>query len=49
MAAAVIDVELVDRLVEQADAEGAELLGPGGLLTDLTPPGARAGDGRRTD
>lgn len=36
LAAAVIDDELVDRLVEQADAEGAELLGPGGLLTDLT-------------
>jgi transposase-like protein len=32
----VIDDELVDRLLEQADAEGAELLGPEGLLTDLT-------------
>jgi putative transposase len=32
----VIDDELVDRLMAQADAEGAELLGPDGLLTDLT-------------
>jgi len=36
LAAAVIDDELVDRLVAQADAEDVELLGPGGLLTDLT-------------
>lgn len=36
LAAAVIDDELVDRLVAQADAEDLELLGPGGLLSDLT-------------
>lgn len=36
LAADVIDDELVDRLMAQADAEGAELLGPNGLLTDLT-------------
>ena len=32
----VIDDELVEKLLSQADAEGAELLGPEGLLTDLT-------------
>jgi transposase-like protein len=36
LAREVIDDELVDRLLAQADAEGAELLGPDGLLTDLT-------------
>lgn len=36
LAADVIDDELVERLMAQADAEGAELLGPNGLLTDLT-------------
>jgi transposase-like protein len=36
LAGAVIDDELVDRLVAQADAEDVELLGPGGLLSDLT-------------
>jgi transposase-like protein len=36
LAADVIDDELVDRLLTQADADGAELLGPDGLLTDLT-------------
>ena len=32
----VIDDELVDRLVAQVDAEGLELLGPEGVLTELT-------------
>jgi putative transposase len=32
----VIDDELVEKLLAQADADGAELLGPEGLLTDLT-------------
>jgi transposase-like protein len=36
LAGAVIDDELVDRLVAQADAGDVELLGPGGLLSDLT-------------
>lgn len=36
LAREVIDDELVERLMAQADAEGAELLGPDGLLTDLT-------------
>jgi transposase-like protein len=36
LASDVIDDELVDRLLAQADADGAELLGPEGLLTDLT-------------
>jgi len=36
LAREVIDDELVDRLLAQADAEGAELLGPEGVLTDLT-------------
>ena len=31
-----IDDELVDRLVAQVDAEGLELLGPEGVLTELT-------------
>lgn len=33
---AVIDDELVDRLMAQVDAEGLELLGPDGVLTELT-------------
>jgi putative transposase len=32
----VIDDELVDRLMAQVDAEGLELLGPEGVLTELT-------------
>jgi len=32
----VIDDELVDRLMAQVDAEGLELLGPDGVLTELT-------------
>ena len=36
LATSVIDDEMVERLVAQADAEGAELLGPEGLLGDLT-------------
>lgn len=36
LAAAVIDDELVERLVAQADAGDVALLGPGGLLSDLT-------------
>ena len=32
----VIDDELVDRLMVQVDAEGLELLGPEGVLTELT-------------
>ena len=32
----VIDDELVDRLMEQVDAEGLDLLGPDGVLTELT-------------
>lgn len=36
LASAVIDDEMVDRLVAQADAEEVELLGPEGLLSDLT-------------
>lgn len=31
-----IDDELVDRLMAQVDAEGLELLGPEGVLADLT-------------
>jgi hypothetical protein len=33
---AVIDEELVDRLVAQADGNGVALLGPDGLLSELT-------------
>lgn len=36
LAGAVIDDELVERLVAEADAGDLELLGPGGLLSDLT-------------
>jgi len=32
----VIDDELVDRLMAQVDEEGLELLGPEGVLTELT-------------
>ena len=32
----VIDDDLVDRLMAQVDAEGLELLGPEGVLTELT-------------
>ena len=32
----VIDDELVDRLMAQVDAEGLDLLGPDGVLTELT-------------
>ena len=32
----VIDDELVDRLMAQVDAQGLELLGPEGVLTELT-------------
>ena len=32
----VIDDELIDRLMDQVDAEGLELLGPDGILTELT-------------
>ena len=32
----VIDESLIDRLMDQVDAEGLELLGPGGVLTELT-------------
>ncbi len=32
----VIDDDLVDRLMDQVDAEGLELLGPDGILTELT-------------
>ena len=46
----VIDDELVDRLMAQVDAEGLELLGPEGVLTELTSrigvSGSRGGDGR---
>ncbi len=31
-----IDEEMVDRLMDQVDAEGLELLGPDGVLTELT-------------
>jgi Transposase, Mutator family len=31
-----LEVDLVDRLLSQADAEGRQLVGPGGLLTQLT-------------
>ena len=34
--APVIDDELVDRLMAEVDAEGLELLGPEGVLTELT-------------
>lgn len=33
---ALIDEELLDRLMDQVDAEGLELLGPDGVLTELT-------------
>lgn len=36
LASAVIDDELVERLVAEADAGDLEFLGPGGLLSDLT-------------
>ena len=32
----VIDESLIDRLMDQVDAEGLELLGPNGVLTELT-------------
>jgi transposase-like protein len=32
----VIDESLIDRLMDQVDAEGLELLGPDGVLTELT-------------
>ena len=35
--------ELAERLVEQARADGVELIGPGGLLSDLTKRVLEAG------
>jgi len=32
----VIDDELIEKLMAQVDAEGVELLGPDGVLTELT-------------
>ena len=33
---AVIDEQALDRLMDQVDADGLELLGPDGVLTELT-------------
>ena len=41
----VIDDELVDRLMAQVDAEGLELLGPEGVLTELTLSDSVSGPG----
>ena len=30
------DLQIAEQLVEQAKADGVELVGPGGLLSDLT-------------
>ena len=35
-AASILDEAVVDRLMEQVDAEGLQLLGPDGVLTELT-------------
>lgn len=32
----VVDDELIDRWMDQVDAEGLELLGPGGVLSEIT-------------
>lgn len=48
--APVIDDDLIDKLMAQVDAEGVELLGPDGVLTDLTKRiMERALDVERTD
>ncbi|MEV6655189.1 hypothetical protein [Streptomyces sp. NPDC051219] len=41
--------DVVERLMDRADASGAALLGEGGLLTGSHAGGARAGPGRRDD
>jgi transposase-like protein len=38
-----VDRDLAEQLVSQARAEGVGLVGPGGLLADLTKRGARGG------
>ena len=42
-AAAVVDRDLAEQLVEQARADGVSLVGPGGLLADLTKRVLEAG------
>jgi hypothetical protein len=45
----VVDEELADQLLGKAQAEGVELLGPDGLLSQVTQGFAGAGAGRGDD